>query len=518
MTTVQMHRKGAMSRDRAVPHYSMLIDGEWVDSHVDDEIINPANEEVIATVARGDSSHADAAVAAAKASFEAGVWRNMPPGERAKVLEAAADAMEARSDELIRLGTLEGGAPLRLSAGFSVGMPVSNTRYFADLLRKYEFEKPGPLVGPVLMTGVVRREPIGVCAAIVPWNFPVALAVWKVIPALAAGNSVVLKPDEQTPIGALEFAKELKNAGLPDGVLNVVTGGGPEVGGFLTAHPNVRKVSFTGSSAVGKEVARAAAGNLKKLTLELGGKGANILLDDADLQLAVDGSIWAFLMHAGQACESGTRLLVPEELHDEVVERMIKRLRTQRIGDPLDEGTDIGPLINGRQRDRVLNYIAGAKNEGATVAYGGGVPEGPQFKKGFWVEPTILTNVTNEMTVACEEVFGPVLAIIKYSTIDEAVRIANDIEYGLSAGVWSRDINRALEVGRQLEAGSVWINDWHMANQDYPFGGYKQSGIGRELGPRAFDEYTEEKSLQICLEPKLENRAYSIVLPIPPSS
>ncbi|WP_244461487.1 aldehyde dehydrogenase family protein [Rhodococcus sp. ZPP] len=501
----------------AVTHYQMFIDGEWVDSEDKYNLTDPATEEVFATAAKGGTQHADAAVQAAKRTFESGIWRNISPGGRAEILDRVADALEARAEELTILGSREGGAPLNLSNAFSVGMPVSNTRYFADVLRKQDFERPGPLVGPVLSGGLIRREPIGVCVAIVPWNFPTALAVWKVMPALAAGNSVVLKTDEKTPIGALELAKELKNAGVPDGVFNVVTGDGEVVGAHLAAHPDVRKVSFTGSTAIGKEIVHAGAGNLKKVTLELGGKGANIILDDADLRTAVDGSIWAFMMHAGQACESGTRLLVPSSLHDEFVNRMIARLRTQKIGNPLEPDTDVGPLINAAQRDRVLGYIESAKNEGATVAYGGGVPAGERYRRGFWVEPTILTNVTNDMTVAREEVFGPVLAVIRYDSIEEAVKIANDTEYGLSAGVWSQDLNQALAVARQLEAGSVWINDWHMGNQEYPFGGYKQSGVGRELSAHALDEYTEQKSIQICLEPKLENRAYGLVLSVPPS-
>lgn len=499
------------------PHYQMFINGEWVDTDEKYILTEPATEEVFATAAKGGVEHADAAVQAAKRTFESGVWRDIAPGKRADILDRAADALEARSEELTILGTREGGAPLNLSNAFSVGMPVSNTRYFANVLRRQDFERPGPLVGPVLSGGIIRREPIGVCVAIVPWNFPTALAVWKVLPALAAGNSVVLKTDEKTPIGALELAKELQAAGVPDGVFNVVTGEGEVVGAYLAAHPDVRKVSFTGSTAIGKEIVHAGAGNLKKVTLELGGKGANIILEDADLRTAVDGSIWAFLMHAGQACESGTRLLVPASLHDEFVDRMIARLRTQKIGNPLEPGTDIGPLINAAQRDRVLGYIESAKSEGATVAHGGGIPAGEQFRRGFWVEPTILINVTNDMTVAREEVFGPVLAVIRYDSVEEAIKIANDTEYGLSAGVWSQNLNQALDVARQLDAGSVWINDWHMGNQEYPFGGYKQSGVGRELSAQALDEYTEQKSIQICLEPKLENRAYGLVLSVPPS-
>ncbi|ODU07375.1 MAG: aldehyde dehydrogenase [Pseudonocardia sp. SCN 72-86] len=498
------------------PHYRMFIDGDRVDADERYHLVNPATEDLVATAAKGTRAHADLAVAAAKRTFESGIWRDLPPNKRADVLDAVADSIQRRGAELTRLGTLEGGFPLKLSNAFNELMPVANIRYFANLLRGYEFERPGPLVGPPLVGGVIRREPIGVCAAIIPWNFPLPLAVWKVIPALAAGNSVVLKTDEKTPIGALELAAELQAAGLPDGVFNVVTGDGAEVGAHLVAHADVRKVSFTGSTDVGRQIVRDAASNLKKVTLELGGKGANIVLDDADVRLAVDGSIWAFMMHSGQACESGTRLLLPSSLHDEFVARLVERLRSQVMADPLEMTTDVGPLISAAQRERVLGYIETAKEQGAKVALGGGVPTGDRFKAGFWVEPTVLTDVTNDMTVAREEVFGPVLSVIRYDSIDEAVKIANDTEYGLAAGVWGRDLDRAIAVGRRLDAGSVWINDWHLANSAYPFGGYKQSGQGRELGAGALDEYTEQKSLQIGLEPQLEKRAYALVLSSPP--
>ncbi len=512
--TATLESPAVPSPDTALPHYRMFIDGQWIDTAARYELINPANEELVATAAKGDIEHAAAAVAAARRTYQEGVWRNSSAERRAEIFEAVANAIEARTEELTTIGTREGGAPYLLSMALNAGQPVSNLRYFANLVRSYKFESPGPLAGPIMMGGVVRREPLGVCAAIVPWNFPLSLAIWKVVPALAAGNSVVLKPDEKTPIGALEFAREMQAAGLPDGVLNVVTGDGEVVGEYLATHPDIRKVAFTGSTEVGKLVSEAASrSNLKRVTLELGGKSANIVLDDADMQMAVDGAIWAFLMHAGQACESGTRLLLPSAIHDRFVQRMIERLKTIKLGDPLEMSTNIGPLISAQQRDKVLGYIESAKQDGATVAHGGGVPDG--FAKGFWVEPTLITGVTNDMKVAREEIFGPVLCVFRYDTVDEAIAIANDSEYGLAAGVWSTDLDRAMEVGRQLEAGSVWINDWHMAHQDYPFGGYKQSGNGRELGAHALDEYTEVKSLQFSLQPDITKRAFGLVLPAP---
>lgn len=500
------------------PHYRMIIGGAEIDSDDRYELINPATEEVIATAAKGDASHVDAAVTEAKKTFEAGIWRNLPAAERAAVFDRAADLLEGRAEEMVRLTTIEDGTTVRLSNVFSVIMPSGNLRYFADELRRYSPDTPGELVGPPFQAGKVRREPLGVCAAITPWNFPVALGAWKILPALAMGNSVVLKPDEKTPITSLILAEVLSEAGLPDGVLNVVTGDGETAGARLSAHPDVRKIAFTGSTEVGRKIAAGSAGNLKRVTLELGGKGANVVLEDADIRTAVDGSIWAFLMHSGQACESGTRLLLPSSIHDEFVDRLIERLKTIVIGDPSDPATDIGPLISAEQRDRVLKYLDIAKQEGATVAYGGGVPDGDRFTRGFWVEPTILTGVTNDMTVAREEVFGPVLAVIRYDSVDEAIKIANDSEYGLAAGVWSEDLTTAIGVAEQLESGSVWINDWHMINQVYPFGGFKQSGQGRELGRNAFSAYTQEKSIQVGVEKKLENRAYALVLSTAPAN
>jgi aldehyde dehydrogenase (NAD+) len=504
-------RAGIDHRDGA-PYYPMFIDGAWTDAAEHYTIVDPATEAVVARAAKGRLAHADAAVAAAERAHESGVWRSMAPLERAAVLDDAAARLEARAEELTELGSRENGATVRLSGPFSVGQPVAFTRYFANLLRSYQFERPGPLMGPLLAAGTVRREPIGVCAGIVPWNFPLALAIWKAVPALAAGNTVVLKVDEKTPIGALEFARELAAAGVPEGVINVVTGDGEEVGARLAAHPDVRKIAFTGCTATGKEVMRAAAGNLKHVTLELGGKGANIVLADADVAMAVEGAIWACMMHSGQACEAGTRLLLPNSLHDEFVERLIARMRTLRLGNPLDPATDLGPLINAAQRERVLGYIETGQKEGAKLALGGGIPSGPGFEKGFWVEPTLFLDVTNDMAIAREEIFGPVLSVLRYDSDAEAVKIANDSEYGLSAGVWSRSNERALAVANELEAGSVWINDWHNMSPFYPFGGWKQSGLGRELGPDALDAYTEEKFISIDLTGRVENRAFGLVL------
>jgi acyl-CoA reductase-like NAD-dependent aldehyde dehydrogenase len=501
-----------------VRRYTMLIDGEWVDTEDRFEIRSPATEELVASVAKGGREHADRAVLAAKTVHGDGRWRRAPSAERAAVLHAIADRLGERADDLAVLEALENGTPVRQAGAFQIGFSIAHLRYFADLARSYAFERSGPLLRvPTLASGIVRREPVGVCAAIVPWNFPLLLAMWKIGPALAAGNTVVVKPDEQTPLTLLEFANIAQECGLPPGVLNVVPGEGPVVGARLASHPDVRKIAFTGSTAVGREIMRMAAGNVKRLTLELGGKGPNIVLDDADLDLAVDGTLFGCLMNQGQACESGTRIIVAAAVHDKFVERLIERIKTISMGDPLDPATDFGPVISAEARTRILRYIEAGQAEGATLAYGGGRPAGPRFERGFWVEPTIFTDVRNDMTIAREEIFGPVLAVIRAESTDQAIRIANDTEYGLSAGVWSTDNQRALEVAGQLEAGTVWINDWHMVNAAYPFGGYKQSGLGRELGPHALDEYTEEKFVHVDLSGRLDRRAYPLLLSAPPA-
>jgi acyl-CoA reductase-like NAD-dependent aldehyde dehydrogenase len=500
-----------------VRRYSMLIGGAWVDTDDRFEIRSPATEELVALVAKGGRGDADRAVAAAKAAHADGHWRRTPPQERGALLDAIAGRLTEQINDLAVLESLENGAPVRQAGAFQIGFSIAHLRYFADLARTYAFERTGPLLRvPTLASGLVRREPIGVCAAIVPWNFPLLLAMWKIGPALAAGNTIVIKPDEHTPLTLLEFARIAQECGLPPGVLNVVPGEGAVVGAQLASHPDVRKIAFTGSTAVGREIMRMAAGNVKRLTLELGGKGPNIVLDDADLELAADGTLFGAVMNQGQACESGTRIIVAAAVHDKFVERLIERARTISIGDPLDPATDLGPVISAEARDRILRYIDSGQDEGATLAYGGGVPTGPVFERGFWVEPTIFTDVRNDMTIAREEIFGPVLSVIRAESTDQAIRIANDTEYGLSAGVWSTDNQRALDVARQLEAGTVWINEWHMVNAAYPFGGYKQSGLGRELGPHALDEYTEEKFVHLDLSGRLDRRAYPLLLSTPP--
>ncbi|PWJ23943.1 acyl-CoA reductase-like NAD-dependent aldehyde dehydrogenase [Branchiibius hedensis] len=502
-----------MTVTETITHVPMLIDG--VDISADERItvINPKNGEPVATIPRGDVSHVDAAVAAARLSYESGVWANATAAHRIEVIRRLAQLVGDHLDELVDLETLGNGATVRQATGFHIGYVAPHMEYFTDLATRFDSEVPGPRTSfPSLGQASVRREPIGVVAVIAPFNFPLLLASWKIVPALLTGNSVVVKPDERTSLAILRFAQLALEAGLPDGVLNVVTGTGEEVGVPLASHPDVGKVGFTGSTAVGKQIMRLAADTVKSVTLELGGKSPALVLPDADLDLAADGLLYGGLLYSGQVCESMTRLLVHESIHDEFVDRLVKRASTIVVGQPDDWDTDLGPVISQESRDRILDYINGAVADGATVAFGGKVPEGEEFSQGFWVEPTILTDVRPEMRVAREEIFGPVLSVLRYSTVEEAIEIANNTDYGLAASVWTSDNDTALSVAARIRAGSVWINDAHQINAAVPFGGYKQSGLGRELGPDALAAFVETKAIHLDLSGRRDARPYDVLL------
>lgn len=500
-----------------VEHYAMFIDGKHVDAAEVDEIQDPATGDVTATIARGSIEHVDLAVAAARAAFDSGSWSRMLPAERSAVMTKIADRMGQELEELVELEIRANGATVRQATGFHVGYAPTHLMYFAEQAAAYQWERQVPTQAyPTMSTNVIRREPLGVCAAIVPWNFPLLLGIWKIGPALAAGNSIVVKPDEKTPLTLLRFCEIAHECGVPDGVINLVTGPGPIVGARLAEHPDVDKVAFTGSTAVGREIMRLASGTVKKVSLELGGKGAQILLDDADLDVAVDGALFGCMLYSGQICESGTRLLVPEEMYDLVVDRLVDRASTLKLGGTSDFDTDVGPVISERQRDRVLGFLERAWQEGAKIVLGGSIPKGEAFAKGYWIEPTIVTEVDNGMEIAREEIFGPVLCVLRYTDENDAIRQANDSQYGLSAGVWSTDYERAVSVADRLRAGTVWINNWHQIDPALPFGGYKQSGLGRELGDRALDEYTETKHVHIDLTHRLDRHIFDALLSEPP--
>jgi aldehyde dehydrogenase (NAD+) len=478
--------------------YQLFINNEFSDAAEKREFttLNPFNQQATATFARAGAADVDRAVRAARTAFDGGPWPRMPREERAQFIKAIADKITENKKLLIELEVADSGSTLR-KAGEDIYLSARNLASFAKL---GVMDLDGELDG-VSKAGfsknLLLREPIGVVAAIIPWNFPLKMAIWKLGPALATGNTVVLKPSEETSMTAMELARIIKEVGLPPGVVNIVTGMGTEAGADLVAHPAVDKVAFTGSTAVGQQIMRSAASTLKKVTLECGGKSANIVLDDADMAMAIDGALYAIFYHQGQCCEAGTRLLLPHSIADEFIGQLVDKTRRMRVGDPMKPDTDIGPLVSRKQQTTVLNYIAAGKKEGARLLTGGSAPADPALANGCFVEPTLFDGVDNRSTIAQEEIFGPVLSIIRYGTEEEAVRLANESKYGLGGGVWSRDPEKAMRVARGLRTGTVWINEWHLLNERAPFGGYKQSGIGREFGLDGLKEYTEAKHVHI---------------------
>ena len=501
--------------------YKLYIDGAFVDAESGEtyQSINPYNAEPIATVAKGGAKDAVKAVAAARKAFDEGPWPRMTGTERGELIDKAAALMKERMKDYAAIESRDSGGTIG-KCGADSFLAQRQMGYFGEQAAKYNAE-------PEEIPGLQRegrsfnftlREPIGVCASIIPWNFPYMMAVWKLGPALATGNTIVLKPASVTPVMALELARVFDEVGFPPGVVNFVSGPGSEMGEALTTNVQVDKVAFTGSTEVGREIMAKAAGTLKKVTLECGGKGANIILDDADWDVAVDGSVWASFYHQGQVCESGTRLLLTKKDHGAFVERMVEKLTAMKMGDPMDPETQLGPVVSQAQMKTVLDYVAIGKKEGAHLACGGARASAGDLGKGYFIEPTLFADVTNDMRIAREEIFGPVLAVLKYDGVDDAVAIANDSIYGLSAGVWSADIDKAKAVAARLRSGTVWINEWHMLSERAPFGGYKQSGIGREFGEVGLNEYTEVKTLYVDDAKTRDNKPwYDMVVKREPS-
>lgn len=466
-------------------HY---VGGAWVEPQDTAliDVINASTEEVMGRVPAGSRRDAERAVAAAKAAFES--WSRTPVSERAAYLERIGSALDARKEAFARTITGEVGMPLKLSTLVQVGSPVKNWGIFANVLRTYPFEER-------IGASLVVKEPIGVVGCITPWNYPLHQIVAKVAPALAAGCTVVLKPSEVAPLNAFMLAEVIHEVGLPPGVFNLVCGDGPTVGEVLASHPDIDMISFTGSTRAGKRVAELAAGTVKKVALELGGKSPSILLDDADLARAVQHGVNHCYMNSGQTCTALTRMLVPASKKDEVIALAKRAAEAFVVGDPVGGKAKLGPLVSAAQRERVRSYIQKGIAEGATLVTGG--PEAPEgLTRGYYVKPTVFADVTPTMTIAQEEIFGPVLSIMTYESEDEAVRLANDTIYGLAAAVWSNDVERAKRVARRIRAGQVEINGGGF-NLEAPFGGYKQSGVGRELGKYGFEEFFEIKSLQL---------------------
>jgi aldehyde dehydrogenase (NAD+) len=476
----------------------LFIGGKWVDAASGKTFatINPATGETITMIAEADGRDVDAAVAAARAAYETGPWAEMSAADRARILWKVGDLVDKYNEELGELETLDNGKPIFESRQVDMPMVAEIFRYYAGWATKIHGETV-PVRGPFLH--YTLREPIGVVAAIVPWNFPLLLASWKIAPALAAGNTIIVKPATWTSLTALRFAEICQEAGVPDGVVNVLTGSGAVIGHALVKHPGVDKIALTGSTITGQQVLRDSADTLKKVTLELGGKSPNIVLADADLEAAVRGATIGIFYGKGEVCAAGSRLLVEKKIKDDFMQKLADRAKKLQPGDPLDPKTRFGALVSEKQMQTVLGYIEKGKAEGAKVVAGGeraSVGNG----KGFFVQPTVFDGVRNDMTIAREEIFGPVLASIEFTDVEDAVRQANETPYGLAAAVWTRDIAKAHRVARRLQAGTVWINTYNNYDPAAAFGGYKMSGYGRELSMHALDHYTQVKSVWVNLK------------------
>jgi aldehyde dehydrogenase (NAD+) len=478
----------------------LFIGGTFVDAAggAAFEDYNPHDGSKLADVAEAGTADADRAVEAAWAAFPG--WSSAAAAERGRLLLRLADLIEEHAAELARLESMDTGHPIRDAIRLDVPRTAATYRYFGGMADKLQ----GSVVPvePGFLNYVLRR-PVGVVGQIVPWNFPLMFTSWKMAPALAAGNTVVYKPAELTPLSTLRVAELMAEAGFPPGVVNVIPGAGRVVGAHLAAHPGIRKIAFTGSTEVGRTIVEASAGNLKRVQLELGGKGANIVFEDADLQAAVDGSAFAIFHNQGQACIAGSRLILHQAIADEFLDRFLTLARKIRIGDPLDPTTEMGPLTSPEHRDRVLGYVKVARDEGGEILLGGAAPEDPALSRGCYVEPTVVRAQSVEDRVCQEEVFGPFVTVTTFADENEALRAANATAYGLGGGLWTRDLSRAHRVASAIESGMVWVNCYKRVNPGSPFGGIRSSGYGREMGFEAMQEYTEARSTWINVDAEL---------------
>ncbi len=482
----------------SVKTYEMLINGKFVQAKDGSvrEIVDPANGEPLALVPEASRADMKLAILAARAAFDEGPWRKTTAQDRGKFLFKIGDLIRANAKALAKLEVRNMGKPLA-EAEYDVADAANCFEFYGGLATKIHGET---MAVPANSMSFVLREPVGVCGQIIPWNYPLLMSAWKLAPALAAGCTAVLKPSELTPLTALALARLIHEAGLPPGVVNVVSGPGAGAGEELAESPLVDKVAFTGGTLTGRKIAIAAAGNLKKVTLELGGKNPNIVFADADFEAAVDGALFAAFANQGEVCSAGSRLLVEKSVHKKLVGALLKKIPRIKLGHGLSAGVKMGPLISAAHRDKVEGYIKAGSHEGAKLVCGGGRPKGAKFARGFFVEPTIFDNVQPAMRIAREEIFGPVLSVIEFSDEEEAIRIANDSEYGLAAGVWTLNINKGLRVLKELRAGITWLNTYHPTFNEMPWGGYKQSGNGRELGLYGIQAYLETKQVNINLD------------------
>ncbi len=479
--------------------FQMLIDGQWVNAKSGKtfERLSPANGQLVGTYPLADTEDVDAAVDAARRVFDSGTWSNAPAKTRHDVLRKVADLLRANIAPMATLLAQEVGKPLNMAMG-EVAMAADVYEYYAGLTLDLHGEAITQYAPDAV--GLTVHEPVGVVGVITPWNFPLLLLSWKVAPALAAGCTIVAKPAQLTPGTTIELGRLVLEAGAPAGVMNVVTGPGSKIGNHIAEHPKIDKIAFTGSTEVGRSVMRAAAGTIKKISLELGGKSPNIVFPDAPIDAAVAGAFFGIYLNTGQVCQAGSRLPIHESIKDEFMEKLVNFTKTVKLGDPLDPNTTMGPIVDQNQFNTVEHYVEAGKQEGAKVVVGGSRPKGNGLEQGFFYEPTIFDGVRNDMTIAQEEIFGPVLSVMTFKDVDEAIALANDTMYGLAAAVWTRDLNTALKAAKGIRAGTVWVNSYHTAGLPFmPYGGYKQSGIGRELGRHGLMEYLETKAIQIKL-------------------
>jgi aldehyde dehydrogenase (NAD+) len=497
MATATTKKAPSVKAPKVKAQYPLLIGGKWRDSVSGKTFatLNPATGEELCRVAEGDKADIDLAVKAARKAFE-GPWSKMNASERGRLLHRLADLVEQHQEELAALESLDNGKPYRDSIAADLPLTIKCYRYYAGWADKIH-GKTIPVEGPFFC--YTKHEPVGVVGQIIPWNFPLLMQAWKWGPALASGCTIVLKPAEQTPLTALRVAELAQEAGVPDGVINVVPGFGPTAGAGLSEHMDVDKVAFTGEYTTGQIIMQAAAkSNLKRVSLELGGKSPNIVFADADLDAAVEGAYFGLFFNQGQCCCAGSRLFVEEKVHDQLVEKLVKRAKASKVGDPFAADTTQGPQVSQEQCDRVLGFIESGKKDGATLLTGGK----KVGDKGYFVEPTVFSDVTDEMKIAREEIFGPVMNILKFKSVDEVIQRGNRTNFGLAAAVWTKDVQKAHRLANHLRAGTVWINCYDVFDAAAPFGGFKMSGFGRELGEYALNLYTEPKTVYVNLGEK----------------